>query len=106
MAVRLNGPKADGKELTINFVFTDLKESYVIHIENAVLHYTKKNMDPDADATLKLTHDMYLDLALNIASVKEVLFSDDIQFKGSKLKLLQFFRLLDKPDTNFNIVLP
>ena len=106
MAVRLNGPKADGKELTINFVFTDLKESYVIHIENSVLHYTKKPMDPDADATLKLTHDMYLDLALNIAGVKEVLFSDDIQFKGSKLKLLQFFRLLDKPDTNFNIVLP
>ncbi len=106
MAARLNGPKADGKELKINFVFTDRNESYVIHIENAVLHYTQKGPDPTADATLKLTHDMYLDLALNIAGVKEVLFSNDIQFEGSKLKLLQFFMLLDKPDTNFNIVTP
>jgi len=106
MSLRLNGPKADGQKLTLNFTFTDLNVNYIISIENAVMHYRKSDPDPNADATLKVTHDLYLDIALEIASLKDILFSDDIEFNGSKLKLLKFFSLLDKPDTRFNIVIP
>lgn len=106
MSLRLNGPKADGQTLTFNFTFTDLNVNYIISIENAVMHYRKSDPDPNADATLRVTHDLYLDIALEIASLKDILFSDDIEFKGSKLKLLKFFSLLDKPDTRFNIVTP
>lgn len=106
MSLRLNGPKADGQKLILNFTFTDLNVNYIISIENAVMHYRKSDPDPNADATLKVTHDLYLDIALEIASLKDILFSDDIEFKGSKLKLLKFFSLLDKPDTRFNIVIP
>ncbi|NQU63799.1 MAG: MBL fold metallo-hydrolase, partial [SAR324 cluster bacterium] len=38
MAVRLNGPQAEGNEITINFMFTDRNECYVLKLENAVLH--------------------------------------------------------------------
>lgn len=106
MAVRLNGPKADGKEISLNFIFTDINECYVINLENAVLHYKKADPDPGADATLKLTHDFYLDIALNTAGIKDILFSDDLKFEGSKLKILQFFSLLDKPKPDFNIITP
>ena len=106
MSLRLNGPDADGQELTLNFTFTDLDENYVVTIENAVMHYKKSEPDLNADATLKVTHGLFLDIALDIASLKDILFSDEIEFKGSKLKLLKFFSLLDKPDPRFNIVVP
>jgi len=38
--------------------------------------------------------------------LKELLFSDDISFEGSKLDLIGFFGMLDKPEGRFNIVTP
>jgi alkyl sulfatase BDS1-like metallo-beta-lactamase superfamily hydrolase len=106
MAVRLNGPEADGKNLRINLVFTDIGESYVLQVENAVLHHKIAPPDPQADATLNITHQMFLRLALNTAGIKDFLFSDDIEVEGSKIDLARFFALLDRPDGSFNIVTP
>ncbi|HKJ25134.1 MAG TPA: alkyl sulfatase dimerization domain-containing protein, partial [Myxococcota bacterium] len=39
LAVRLNGPKAEGEAMTLNFVFTDVGETHVVWVENAVLHH-------------------------------------------------------------------
>jgi alkyl sulfatase BDS1-like metallo-beta-lactamase superfamily hydrolase len=39
MAVRLNGPEADGVELKVKFVFTDLGESYLLTVGNSVLRH-------------------------------------------------------------------
>jgi alkyl sulfatase BDS1-like metallo-beta-lactamase superfamily hydrolase len=35
MAVRLNGPDAAAKKMSINVIFTDRDESYVLTLENA-----------------------------------------------------------------------
>ncbi len=106
MAARLNGPKADGVTLTVNFTFTDLSETHVLTIENSVLHHYKRPPDPNADATLKLTHDLYLDMALGKAKIKDTLFSDQLETEGSILDLVRFFSLFDKPDVTFHIVTP
>ena len=106
MSVRLNGPKADGKHLTINLVFTDLGESYILNVENAVLHYKKAPPDPAANATLNITHAMFLSMATNTVGIKDFIFSNDIEVDGSKLDLIRFFALLDRPDGKFNIVTP
>ena len=60
MATRLNGPKADGKQLTINFVFKDVGETIVVRVENAVLHHKEAAADPGADATVTLTRAFWL----------------------------------------------
>ena len=106
MSVRLNGPKADGKNFTINLVFTDLNQSYVLHVENAVLHHRMAPPDPNANATLNITHAMFLRMALNTAGIKEFVFSDDVKVDGSKLDLIRFFTLLERPEGTFNIVTP
>ena len=106
MSVCLNGPKADGKLITINLVFTDLGESYILNVENAVLHYKMAPPDPEANATLNITHAMFLRMATNTAGIKEFVFSDDIEVAGSKIDLIRFFTLLDRPDGTFNIVTP
>jgi alkyl sulfatase BDS1-like metallo-beta-lactamase superfamily hydrolase len=106
MAVRLNGPDAAGVELSINFVFTDLGESYLLDIGNAVLHHHPSDPDTPADATLKLTHEMFLAVLTGRVGLKDLLLSDEIELQGSKLDLLQLFALLDRPDGRFNIITP
>ncbi len=106
MATRLNGPKADGKRMTINVVFTDLNESYVLTIENAVLHYRRAEPDAKANATVKLTRDFLVKLGTGQAGLRDMLFSDDLAVEGSRMDLFSFFSLLDRPDGKFAIVTP
>ena len=106
MAVRLNGPDAEGVDLSVNFVFTDLGESYLLDIGNAVLHHRPSSPDTPADATLRLTHELFLSMLTGQAGLKALLLSDDIELEGSTLDLLKFFSLLDRPDGRFDIVTP
>jgi alkyl sulfatase BDS1-like metallo-beta-lactamase superfamily hydrolase len=106
MAVRLNGPDAEDVELSVNFVFTDLGENYLLTIGNAVLHHKPSAPDESADATLKLTHDLFIRMLTGQAGVKELLLSDELDIEGSKLSLVKFFSLFDKPEGKFDIVTP
>jgi alkyl sulfatase BDS1-like metallo-beta-lactamase superfamily hydrolase len=106
MAVMLNGPKAEGKELVINIDFTDIGENYVLSVENSVLHHRLAAPDPAANATIRLTHELFLQILLGEAGLRDTLFSDEMAFEGSKLDLVGFFALLDAPEAMFNIVEP
>ena len=106
MGAMLNGPKADGKSFTLNIEFTDLDKVYVLELENAVLHQREGSPAPDANATVRITHPMFVKMLTGRAGVREILFSDDVSVEGSKLDLLKFFALLDQPNPIFNIVTP
>jgi alkyl sulfatase BDS1-like metallo-beta-lactamase superfamily hydrolase len=106
MSVRLDGPGADGKRMKFNFVFTDVGETHVLEIENAVLHHRRAEPATDADATVRLTRDLLLRLGIGDVGVKELVMSDAFDVEGSRLKLLSFLSLLDQPDGQFAIVTP
>jgi alkyl sulfatase BDS1-like metallo-beta-lactamase superfamily hydrolase len=106
MAVRLNGPKAEGKSMIINLILTDLGTTYVLELENSVLRHYERDPHPDANASLKITHELYLKMLTGKAGVRDTLFSDDLTVEGSRLDLLAFFMLFDKPEGTFNIVTP
>jgi alkyl sulfatase BDS1-like metallo-beta-lactamase superfamily hydrolase len=106
MATRLNGPKAAGHDpVTFNFVFTDVGETHVLALENAVLHHWQREADPNAAATVKLNRDVLLRLGTGEVSIGD-LVSGEIDIDGSRMALISFFRLLDKPDPDFPIVTP
>ena len=104
MAAGLNGPDAEGKDLKINLVLTDLKESYVLWIENSVLHFKSAEPAADANATLTLTKDIFVKMIAGTAGVKDTLLSDDLKVGGSKIDLVRFFGLIDKAPGTFPIV--
>jgi len=106
MAARLIGPEADGRELTLNFVFTDLDESWVLRLRNAVLHHRREAPHPEADATVRITHALFLRLVTRQAGLRELLFSEDLDLDGSRLALVSFFSLLEQPRFAFPIVTP
>jgi len=107
MSTRLNGPKAAERDpLTLNFVFTDLGETHVLNVENGVLHHWKREADPNAAATMKITRALFLQLVTGQAGAKELIFSDDVDIDGSRTELLSFFGLIDPVNGNFAIVTP
>lgn len=106
MSVRLKAEEAHGKEMTINFVFPDLDESYVVHLKNSVLHFRESEPSAEANATLEVTHPMFLKMVIGDVSLKDLLLSKELKLKGSRVDVIRFFRLLDKPDARFPIVTP
>lgn len=103
MAASLNGTRARTHVLTINLVISDRNESFVLRVENSVLHARPGAPSDEADATLRATHDSFLRLITRQLGWREALLSDDIRVEGSRLKLLRFFSLLDPPSEDFAI---
>jgi alkyl sulfatase BDS1-like metallo-beta-lactamase superfamily hydrolase len=106
MAVRLIAEEAAGEELAIKITFTDLGESYLLTLQNSVLHNRPVDANVPADATLNVTKPLFVDLLIGHAGLSDLLFSDDISFEGSKLDLIGFFGMLDKPEGRFDVVIP
>ena len=104
MAAGLDGPAAEGKNLKINLVMTDTRQSFVLWIENAVLHFRQSVPATDANATLILTKGMFVKMMTGTAGVTEMLFSNDLKVGGSRVDLVRFFTLLDKAPGTFPIV--
>jgi alkyl sulfatase BDS1-like metallo-beta-lactamase superfamily hydrolase len=104
MAASIDGNKAADAKLTINLVFSDLRESYVLWIENAVLHFHKAPPDKDANATLTLTKAFFLQMMAGQAGAKDLLLSDQTKIEGSRIDLGRFFSMIEKAPGTFPIV--
>ncbi len=104
MAAGLDGPAAEGKNLKVNLVLTDTQESYVLWIENAVLHFKSGAPAADANATLTLTKAIFVKMIAGTAGIQDTLLSKDLKVDGSKIDLVRFFRLIDKAAGTFAIV--
>ncbi|MFH2132194.1 MAG: alkyl sulfatase dimerization domain-containing protein [bacterium] len=106
MAVRLNGLKAEGMTTMVNVVFTDLNESHELKLENSVLHHRRARPGSQPDVVIRVTHDLFIRMLVGQVGIKETVFSDNLSVEGSKLDLIRFLLLFEKPSTAFNIVTP
>jgi alkyl sulfatase BDS1-like metallo-beta-lactamase superfamily hydrolase len=106
LAVRLNGPKAFDSQVVLNFVFTDIGETHVVDVHNAVLHHHRGEPREDADATVKLTRTTWNAIATEQTTMPAQILAGNVDIDGSRISLLSFFSWLDTPVTNFNIVTP
>lgn len=104
MAGSLDGPGAEGKNLKVNLVLSDQKESYVLWLENAVMHFKRAAPAADANATLTLTKPLFVKMMAGTAGIKDTLMSDDLKVDGSKVDLVRFFTSFDKAAGTFAIV--
>jgi alkyl sulfatase BDS1-like metallo-beta-lactamase superfamily hydrolase len=105
MAVRLNGPKAAGKKLTLNIDFTDLKKQYAVTVENGVLNYASKP-NAGADATLTIAKRMLDKVQLKQVTMDQALATGDARLDGRREAYRELMALLDDFPFWFNIVTP
>ena len=106
LSIRLNGPKADGKKITIHWNFPDTGQQYLVRLRHSVLSYTAGAQAGDADLTLTLTRTLLDDIFLRRTSFEEKMQSGEIRFEGNPQKLGELFALFDQFDFWFNIVTP
>ena len=106
LGVRLNGTRADGKRLVVNWNFTDTRQRYVLNLENAALTYTVDRQAADADASLTLTREVLAAITLRQTTFAEAVKTGAIQLKGSPDKLAEFLGLFDNFEPMFEVVEP
>jgi len=106
LAVRLIGPKAEGKTITLNATFTDINEQYLLTVENGVLNYAKGKQANQADATLTMTRTALDQVLLGEANLADKLAAGEAKIEGDQGKLGEFLSLMDTFEFWFNIVTP
>jgi alkyl sulfatase BDS1-like metallo-beta-lactamase superfamily hydrolase len=106
LGMRLNGPKADGKRIVLNFDFTDVKQKYSIEMVNGVLNHTPNRQAAKADATITLSRETLNQIVLQQTTLKAAIGSGDVKIAGSQAKLEEMLSYLDSFEFWFNIVTP
>lgn len=104
LAVRLNGPRAAGKHLTLNINFTDLKKEYGLTVEDAVLNYGKPVSN--ADVKISLAKATLFAIQAKALTLDEGIANGSIKLEGKAATLGEFMGLLDNFPFWFNIVTP
>jgi len=106
MAIRLNGQKAAGRSITVNWQFTDTNERYVLFLENAVLNYKAGRQAQKADVTIKLTRSVFNNIITGQTTFLARVLLGQVTYEGSIGKLNELMSLLDDFDLWFNVVTP
>src|SRR5436190_15830338 len=106
LGVRLNGPKAEGKHIVLNWSFTDTKEKFVLTLENCALTYLEGAQDAKADATFTLSRSMLDEAIAKQTSFPEAIASGKIKFTGNAMRLAELMGLMDEFPRMFEIVEP
>lgn len=106
LAMRLNGPKAQGKQIVLNLSFPDIEEKYVLEMVNGVLNHTQGKQAANADATVTLSRDTLNEIVLQQTTLKDAVAKGDVKIDGSEGKLEEMLANLDTFDFWFNIVTP
>jgi alkyl sulfatase BDS1-like metallo-beta-lactamase superfamily hydrolase len=106
MGVQLNGPKAAGKTITLNWTQPDTKATFVLKVDNAVLHYKQGAPDPKADATLTMPRERYNAILLGTTTLDAETKAGHAKVTGNAAQLTEFLGMLDTFNPMFNVVTP
>src|SRR5262245_58734033 len=106
LGVRLNGEKAEGRRLVVNWVFSDLGRRYVLNLENCALTYLADRQADGADATVTLDRAVLDSIVLRELTVADAVQRDQVRVKGDAARVVELFELLDDFTLMFEVVEP
>ncbi|MFU8817877.1 MAG: alkyl sulfatase dimerization domain-containing protein, partial [Pseudomonadales bacterium] len=106
MAVRLNGPKAEGVRLLLNLHFTDLERRYLLSVENCVLHAFVDKRSDAAQAELTTTALDFKRMIMGLTTAIDLIGDGRLALDGSLEALAQLGDLFDRFERRFPIVTP
>src|SRR6266481_2024719 len=106
LGVRLNGPKAEGKHIVLNWSFADTGERFVLTLENCALSSSEGVQDDHADASFTLARGTLDEVIAKQTSLPEAVASGKIKFTGDLMRLGELMALMDEFPRMFEIVEP
>lgn len=105
LAVRLNGVKAEGRQLLIQIDFQD-ECPYLLVLENSVLHGFKDRQVDKADLRVSITTHEFKRLMLGLTTVDALIEEEKLKSDGNMDSLLDLLNLFDDFDRRFPIMTP
>jgi alkyl sulfatase BDS1-like metallo-beta-lactamase superfamily hydrolase len=106
LGVRLNGQKAEGRRLAINWKFTDVNQEFALNLDNSALTYLPGRQAKNADATVTLAKATLDEITLRRTTFAEAIGQQRVQVTGDPRKLQELFSLLDTFPAMFEVVEP
>ncbi|WP_133139091.1 alkyl/aryl-sulfatase [Legionella genomosp. 1] len=106
LGVKLDGIKAANTTLTLNFVFPDVNEKYIVELNNGSLHHIKGYQSDIADATITINREILNQIILKQKTVTSTQANNELKIEGNQESLKQLLGLIDNFDFWFNIVTP
>ncbi|ODT20983.1 MAG: hypothetical protein ABS54_13460 [Hyphomicrobium sp. SCN 65-11] len=106
LAVRLNGPKAEGYRTTQNWLFTDTGETFCIIVSNSAMSMSPRRLAEAPDATVALTRKDLDAVIAEKSTFEATVAAGTIQIEGDPSKVTALFSLLDTFERMFEIVEP
>ena len=106
LGVRLNGPKAEGKHIVLNWTFTDTGERFVLTLQNCALTYAVGVQASTADAGFTLARSTFDDIIAKAVTFPDAVAAGKISFAGNPMRLAELMSLMDEFPRMFEIVAP
>ncbi|WP_316231334.1 alkyl/aryl-sulfatase [Bradyrhizobium sp. SZCCHNR1051] len=106
LGVRLNGPKAEGKHIVLNWTFNDTGERFVLTLQNCALTYAVGVQASTADAGFTLARSTLDAVIAKATSFPEAVAAGKISFAGNPMRLAELMSLMDEFPRMFEIVEP
>jgi alkyl sulfatase BDS1-like metallo-beta-lactamase superfamily hydrolase len=106
LGIRLNGPKAEGKRIVLNWSFTDTNETFILNLENCALTYVAGAQAAEADAGFTLARSTLDEVIAKQTTFPDAVAGGKIKFTGNPIKLGELMALMDEFPRMFEIVEP
>ena len=106
LAVRLNGERAAGQRLKINWIQPDTGKRYGLSVENGVFHYKADRTLADAQVTLSVPRMTLIGVLLGQTTLPAAMSAGQAKVDGDPAALQQWLGMLDKFSPQFDIVTP
>jgi alkyl sulfatase BDS1-like metallo-beta-lactamase superfamily hydrolase len=106
LGIRLNGPKAEGRHIVLNWSFGDTGETFVLNLENSALTYTEGVQAPNADASLALARTTLDEVIAKVTNFQDAVAAGKVRVSGDASRLTELMGLMDEFPRMFEIVEP
>lgn len=106
LGVRLNGPKAAGRYVVINWMFEDTGETFAMTLENCALTCVANTQVAVANATFRLARPVLDRIMAKDTSFADVVADGSIEVTGDAAKFEELMGLMDEFPRMFEIVEP
>ncbi|GHD97182.1 putative alkyl/aryl-sulfatase YjcS [Pseudocitrobacter faecalis] len=104
LAVRLDSEKAAGKNISLNFNFSN-NDNMNLSLENSVLNY-RKTLQPKVDASFYMSRSDLHDVLVGQARMADLVKAKRVKIIGNANKLNEIISCMDKFELWTNIVTP
>ncbi|WP_321789615.1 alkyl/aryl-sulfatase [Paraburkholderia sp. J94] len=106
LSMHIDGDKADGKTISVNWVFPDIHKQYAVRLENSVLVYSEGKQIQNADVTLSLPKSSLDNIMLHQTNLDKEVQAGRAKVDGDRGKITELLSLTDSFNPLFPIVTP